>query len=418
MILLKNAIYIDPLSFTQEETSILVEEGAGKGILFVGSDTRADQVIDCRGKFVTRAFVNGHHHVYSALARGMHAPKKIPTNFSETLEYIWWTLDQKLDADMIRLSALTTAIACAKRGCTFVIDHHASPNMLKGSLEIIAKAFDEVGVGHLLAYEITDRYGEAKAVESLEESDEYLENHRGLVGMHASFTVEQDTLLKAVKIATKHNTGIHIHVAEDPVDEKLTREKYGVSVMERLNQVGALNLKGNILGHGLHLDMAERELVKNSGSWMVVNADSNLNNRVGFFTSKGIGDKVMLGTDGMHSDMIKSAQTAFFAGQNFDEVNMGMIYNRLRNSERYLHENGHDFGENNLLLLDYDSPTPLTENNFIGHFFFGFENRHITHSISNGKLIYSEGKVPTVDEESILKESVKTAMYLWDEMVG
>lgn len=416
MILLKNATYIDPLSFTQKETSILVEEGAGKGILFVGSDTRADQVIDCRGKFVTRAFVNGHHHVYSALARGMHAPKKNPTNFSETLEYIWWTLDQKLDADMIRLSALTTAIACAKRGCTFAIDHHASPNMLKGSLEIIAKAFDEVGLGHLLAYEITDRYGEAKAVESLEESDDYLKNRPGLVGMHASFTVEQHTLIKAVEIAAKHNTGVHIHVAEDPMDEKFTREKYGVSVMERLHQTGALDLKGNILGHGIHLDKEERELVKNSGSWMAVNADSNLNNRVGFFTSEGFGDKIMLGTDGMHSDMIKSAQTAFFAGQNFDNIDMGMVYNRLRSSEKYLHENGHAFGENNLIVLDYDSPTPLTENNFIGHFFFGFENRHITHSISNGKLIFSEGKLQTVDEEIILKESAKAAMDLWDKM--
>ncbi|PLW92159.1 MAG: amidohydrolase [Marinilabiliales bacterium] len=417
MILLKNATYIDPLSFTQKETSILVEEGTGKGIKFVGPDARADKVIDCRGKFVTRAYVNGHHHVYSALARGMHAPKKSPTNFSETLEYIWWTLDQKLDAEMIRLSALTTAIACAKRGCTFAIDHHASPNMLKGSLEIIAKAFDEVGVGHLLAYEITDRYGEAKAVESLEESDDYLKNRPGLVGMHASFTVEQHTLLKAVEIAAKHNTGVHIHVAEDPVDEKLTREKYGVSVMERLRQAGALDLKGNILGHGLHFDDDEREIVKNSGSWMAVNADSNLNNRVGFFTSKGLGDKIMLGTDGMHSDMIKSAQTALFAGQNFDEVDMGMIYNRLRNSEKYLHENGHAFGENNLIVLDYDSPTPLTENNFIGHFFFGFENRHITHSISNGKLIYADGKILSVDEENILKESAKAAMLLWDEMV-
>ena len=417
MILLKNATYIDPLSFTQKETSILVEEGTGKKILFVGPDTRAEKVIDCRGKFVTRAFVNGHHHVYSALSRGMHAPKKSPSNFSETLEYIWWTLDQKLDADMIRLSALTTAIACAKRGCTFAIDHHASPNLLKGSLEIIAKAFDEVGVGHLLAYEITDRYGEAKAIESLEESDDYLKNRPGLVGMHASFTVEQHTLLKAVEIAAKHNTGVHIHVAEDLVDEKLTREKYGVSVMERLRQAGALDLKGNILGHGLHFDDEEREIVKNSGSWMAVNADSNLNNRVGFFTSKGIGDKIMLGTDGMHSDMIKSTQTAYFAGQNFDEVDMGLIYNRLRNSEKYLHENGHAFGENNLIVLDYDSPTPLTENNFIGHFFFGFENRHITHSISNGKLIYADGKVLTVDEEAILKESAKAAMHLWDEMV-
>lgn len=416
MILLKNATYIDPLTFETTTSNMLVDDSVGGEFSFVSAETTAENVIDCSGKLVTQAFVNGHHHVYSALARGMNAPKKIPQNFSETLEYVWWTLDQCLDADMIRLSAFTTAMACAKHGCTFAIDHHASPNFLKGSLEIIAKAFDEVGVGHLLCYEITDRYGEAKTIESLEESDEYLNNRSGLVGIHASFTVNDDTLLKAVAIARKHNTGIHIHVAEDPIDEKLTREVCGFSVMERLRRAGALELNSNILGHGIHLDDAERELVHNSSSWIAVNADSNLNNRVGFFTSKGMSDRIMLGTDGMHSDMIKSAQTAFFAGQNFDNIGMGDIYTRLRNSEAYIQQKGIAHGSNNLIVLDYDSPTPVTQQNFMGHFFFGLEARHIQHTIANGKLIFSEGKVLTVDEAIILKESKLAAQHLWKLM--
>ncbi|PKP02663.1 MAG: amidohydrolase [Bacteroidetes bacterium HGW-Bacteroidetes-6] len=416
MILLKNATYIHPDSFEISEGHMLIAEKWGGGFSFVTDETTADKIIDCKGKIVTQAFVNGHHHVYSALARGMNAPKKIPQNFSETLEYVWWTLDQCLDKDMIRLSALTTAMACAKHGCTFAIDHHASPNMLKGSLEIIAQAFDEVGVGHLLCYEITDRYGEAKTAESLEESDEYLNNRPGLVGMHASFTVNEDTLLKAIAIARKHNTGIHIHVAEDPIDEKLTREKYGFSVMERLRRAGALELNHNIFGHGIHLDDAERELVLNSNSWMAVNADSNLNNKVGFFTTKGLGDRIMLGTDGMHSDMIKSAQTAFFAGQNFDSVDMGDIYTRLRNAGKYIQGMEIAYGSNNLIVLDYDSPTPVTRNNFMGHFFFGLEGRHVLHTISNGKLIYSEGKILTIDEDVVLSESRQAALRLWEKM--
>jgi cytosine/adenosine deaminase-related metal-dependent hydrolase len=416
MILLKNATYIHPLTFETTTGNMLVDDSVGAGFSFVPAETTAEINIDCSGKFVTQAFVNGHHHVYSALARGMNAPKKIPQNFSETLEYVWWTLDQCLDADMIRLSALTTAMACVKHGCTFAIDHHASPNFLKGSLEIIAKAFDEVGVGHLLCYEITDRYGAEKAAESLEESDEYLKQRNGLVGLHASFTVEEDTLWKAVAIAHAHETGIHIHVAEDPIDEKLTREKYGFSVMERLRRAGALELNHNILGHGLHLDEAERELVRNSSSWMAVNADSNLNNRVGFFTSKGIGDRIMLGTDGMHSDMIKSAQTAFFAGQNFDNIGMGDVYARLRNSATYIQQKGVAHGSNNLIVLDYDSPTPVTQQNFMGHFFYGLEARHIQHTIANGKLIFSEGKILSIDEEIVLKESKLAAQILWDKM--
>jgi len=416
MILLKNATYIHPETFEITSGHMLVNEAPGAGFKFVPAETKADKTIDCNGMLVTQAFVNAHHHVYSALSRGMNAPKKSPTNFSETLEYIWWNLDQCLDQDMVRLSALTTAMNCAKHGCTFAIDHHASPNFLKGSLETIAKAFDEVGVGHLLCYEITDRYGVEKAQESLDESDEYLNNRRGLVGLHASFTVEEDTLLKSVAIADKHKTGIHIHVAEDPMDEKFTKEKYGCSVVQRLERAGALSLKNNIFGHGIHMDVKERTLVRESGTWMAVNFDSNLNNRVGFFTSSELGDRIMLGTDGMHSDMIKSAQTALFAGQNFDNVSWSDIYTRLRNGARYLHESSIPHGSNNLVILDYDSPTPVTQNNFLGHFYFGLEGRHIKHTIADGKLIYSEGKILTADEDTILKESRKAAQLLWDKM--
>ena len=119
---------------------------------------------------MTKSFAVGHHHVYSALARGMGAPKKNPENFVEILEYIWWTLDKCLDEEMIEYSALTTAIACAKAGSTFVIDHHASPFAVKNSMEIIGKAFDKVGVSHLLCYEISDRDGLEIAEQGLEET--------------------------------------------------------------------------------------------------------------------------------------------------------------------------------------------------------------------------------------------------------
>ncbi|PKP19789.1 MAG: amidohydrolase, partial [Bacteroidetes bacterium HGW-Bacteroidetes-21] len=176
MILLKNATFIDWKTLEFSKTNILVEEGANGNISFVNADhpslTEAgNTIIDCKGKLVTKSFVVGHHHVYSAMATGMGAPKKTPTNFQEILKYVWWTLDKCLDKDMIEYSALTTAIACAKAGTTFVIDHHASPNAVDGSLEIIANAFDRVGVSHLLCYEISDRDGREIAEKGLEETE-------------------------------------------------------------------------------------------------------------------------------------------------------------------------------------------------------------------------------------------------------
>lgn len=406
MTIFKNIQFIDPDTF----------EITTRDLKCYDRSALTEDVIDASALYAIRSFVNGHHHVYSALARGMHAPRKSPSNFSETLEYIWWTLDQCLDADMIRISALVTAMACAKNGCTFVIDHHASPSHLKGSLEIIARAFDEVGIGHLLAYEITDRYGVSRATEALEETAEYLKTRKGLVGLHASFTVGNETLNKCVNLATATGTGFHIHVAEDPVDQEITLAEYGCSVVKRLQNHGVFDLQGNIFAHCLHLDEEERKIIADSKTTVVVNADSNLNNKVGYFSSRGLGDRIMLGTDGMHSDMIKSAQTAFFSGQNHDkQASIPAIYHRLRHAHTYLKEIGISDDES-FVIFDYDSPTPITSGNFAGHFFFGLENRHIKYTVSDGELIYKNGLITRVDEKAILAESRILAGNLWNKM--
>ena len=184
MIILKNATYIDWQSLEFSKTSILVNKGIDNNISFISNSEIENyknvETIDCSGKLVTKSFGVGHHHVYSSLSRGMGAPKKNPQNFQEILKYVWWTLDKCLDQEMIEYSALTTAIACAKAGSTFAIDHHASPFAVEGSLEIIANAFEKIGVSHLLCYEISDRDGMNITNKGLKETESYLKNKQAL----------------------------------------------------------------------------------------------------------------------------------------------------------------------------------------------------------------------------------------------
>ncbi|HBF87287.1 MAG TPA: amidohydrolase [Bacteroidales bacterium] len=416
--ILKNATFIDwqTLEFKQN-TNIKVHEGLNGKIEFVNTTPQSENVLDCTGKIVTKSFACGHHHVYSALARGMNAPKKSPENFFEILQYVWWTLDKCLDKDMIEASALYTAMASAKSGVSYVIDHHASPFAIEGSLEIIAKAFDKVGVSHLLCYEITDRDGLDKAEAGLMETENYLKNRNGLVGLHASFTVGNGTLKKSVDLAKKYNSGIHIHVAEDLHDQAECWEKYDKRVVERLNDFGALSFSKTILGHCLHLHEDERKLIRNSKVWVVQNAESNLNNNVGFFNSCGLGDNIMLGTDGMHSDMLRSAKAAFYIGQAHDTIDYPGVYNRFRNVHKYLQTNGlSGDGENNLVVMDYDTPTDFNQQNFLGHFLFGLESRQVKHVISSGKLIVKDGIVVNVNEQEVLEFGRKQGKILWDKM--
>lgn len=421
-LLLKNATYIDWETLSFRTTDIIVNEGVDNHIKFFSNYpendlTSIDHVLDCKGKIVTKSFAVGHHHAYSALARGMYPPEKSTSCFYDILKNIWWTLDKCLDEEMIEYCALTTAIACAKAGSTFVIDHHASPNAIKGSLEIIAGAFEKVGISHLLCYEISDRDGKDVARKGLDETSSYLENHQGLVGLHASFTIEDDTMLSAVELMNNFNSGIHIHVAEDKYDQEHCLKNYKKRVVSRLSNFGILKSSKTILAHCLHLDDKEKDLIYNSPCWVVQNTESNLNNNVGYFDGRGLGENIMSGTDGMHSDMLQSVRSAYLVGQGFDSINYRSAYTRFRNVHYYLKKNGfRGDGDNNLVILDYDSPTGINTDNFLSHFIYGFNSRHINDVISNGRVIVENRVVKTVDEADILNVSRSLSVRLWDKM--
>jgi cytosine/adenosine deaminase-related metal-dependent hydrolase len=421
---LKDATYIDWKTLAITSTHLAVFPGDDGGIQFLDALPPAvdlgtdDRILDCHQRPVTRAFGCGHHHIYSALARGMPAPAKIPHNFSEILQYIWWHLDKSLNTDMIEASALVSALYCAKNGVTFVIDHHASPFAIDGSLETIASAFDRVGIAHLLCYEISDRDGEGPKEKGLQETESFLSAGRqGHVGLHASFTVGDDLLKQAIDLAYKHNTGLHVHVAEDAVDQDACLKKYNKRVVERYADAGALELSKSIFSHCIHLNKREKQLLRESSIYIVQNTESNLNNNVGVTNYRELGENIILGTDGMHSDMLRSAKATFLIGQATEGLTMEAVYRRFRKVHNYIRENGFSGdGENNLVILDYDSPTDINASNFLGHFVYGIDARHVDSVIAGGKLIVENRRLLTVAEDEILAYSREMGRQLWAKM--
>jgi cytosine/adenosine deaminase-related metal-dependent hydrolase len=421
---LKNAQFIDYQSFEISNTNLAVESGP-QGATSISqaipeTDAMAveDRIIDCKGKFVTKSFGCGHHHIYSTLARGMPAPRKTPTNFSEVLEYVWWHIDKRLDLEMIEASALASAIYCAKNGVTFVIDHHASPFAIEGSLETIASAFDRVGISHMLCYEMSDRDGAEIREKGLAETDSFLTSGRaGHVGLHASFTVGEKLLTDSIALAKKHQTGLHIHVAEDKADQDHAQASFGKRVMERLSDAGALELNKSIFGHCIHLSPGELKLLQDSSIWVVQNVESNQNNNVGVAGYGDLASQMMLGTDGMHCDMLRSAKAVFLTGQATEGIGFDTVYERFRNVHRYIQSTGTaGDGDNNLGILDYDPPTDLTQDNFLGHFVYGIDARHVESVISQGQLIVENRKITTVDEKEILTHARAMGQKLWDKL--
>ena len=382
-----------------------------------GSGTR----LACDGVLVVPGNVCAHTHLYSALARGMPYAFEPPTTFLQILQRIWWRLDRALDLDAVRASALVGGMEALLSGTTTLIDHHASPNAIDGSLDAIADALGALGVRSVLCYETSDRDGSRRALAGIAENGRFLRAQRplarGLVGAHASFTLSNDTLAACAELGA----GLHIHAAEDLVDERDAEARCGVSVVERLAAVGALDDR-TLLAHGVHFDDTELELVSAADATIAHNARSNMNNGIGRARVAALGPRLALGTDGIGSDMFEESRTAYFRLHDDGEgaaADWPLV--RLAESARLA---GRIYAEPllgtlepgapaDLVVLDYAAPAPLDERSFGGHWVFGLAARHVRHVMVAGEWVVRNRRLTQLDQDELAAHARMEAAELW-----
>lgn len=253
--------------------------------------------------------VNAHTHLYSGLAAfGMPPLAPEPSHFVEILERLWWRLDRALDANILRASARSYVAKAIRAGTRALVDHHESPAMIEGSLDILAEVCEEFRMPTLLCYGATERNGgREEARRGLAECRRFIEGSategvRGLVGLHASFTVSDDTIREAADLARELDTALHLHVAEDRADVRDAQQRGFAGVLDRLESLNAL-VPNSIFAHGVHLTREEVARCEAARCWLVQNPRSNANNRVGFAAQLGASQRVALGTDGFESAM-------------------------------------------------------------------------------------------------------------------
>jgi len=412
-----------------EETDLRIQDGIITKREKNLSPDNAEEVVDLHGKFIMHGLPCAHTHMYSSLARGMPPPEESPKNFPEILQKIWWRVDRSLDEESIYYSALIGAVEAVRWGTTLLIDHHASPNHISGSLDVIKKAFEDVGIRGILCYEVTDRGGMEKRDQGIEENERFIkanENNpliRGMVGAHASFTLGDDSLQKCAELADKCNTGVHIHVAEDAVDVRVANEKYNTDLISRLEEHTILR-ENSIFAHCIHLLQRDYARIRKAGGWMVHNTRSNMNNNVGYAPTLLFGDRAALGTDGFPADMFEDARLMFFkmrdAGLSPDPLTLEtFITGGVRIASNIFGRKIGPLVKNaaaDLVVLDYDPPTPLTEDNLLFHFLFGMRSSMVNSVMVNGKWIVKDGEVQGVDVPSVYKEASKSAKKLWERI--
>jgi putative selenium metabolism protein SsnA len=396
----------------------------------------AARTLDAAGKVVLPGLINAHTHFYSAFARGLG--KAAPSSdFREVLEHLWWKLDKALVLEDCRVSALVTAIDAVRHGCTTVIDHHASPGAVRGSLGALAGAVRDVGVRACLCYEVSDRDGRAVAADGIAENAEFIASCRGggggellraLFGLHASFTLGDDTLARAVAAARELGAGLHVHVAEAASDQADCMAKHGVRVVERLHRAGALG-PDTIAAHCVHVDEREIALLAESGAVVAHNPQSNMNNAVG---TAGVlamldrGVRVALGTDAMTADMLEELRAAIWAQRNargVPSVAFGEAVAMLTRENPRLASAlwGVPLGEvragaaADLAVLDYDPPTPLSEDTWAGHLVFGLSQARVEATVAAGRVLMEGGVLRLgVDERAVMARARALAARVWE----
>ncbi len=430
-IFLTNALLADIDPIRVEPGSLRIDAGKIVARCPKSAPQSGDEVIDCGGAVVLPGLVNGHTHLYSALAVGMPPPPHDPKTFLEILKLVWWRLDQALDAESIEMSARIGAIDALRCGTTTLIDHHASPNCIAGSLDLIRKGLADIGVRGVLCYETTDRHGLPGAMAGLEENERFLARCKkdsdariaGLVGAHASFTLEDERLDALAKLAAECKTGVHIHVAEDPCDEQNCREKHNTALIDRLSRRGLVR-RESIFAHGTHLSPEAIARVNETGLTMAHNPRSNMNNAVGYAPVASFRGPVMLGTDGIGADMFTEAKHAWFisrhqhAGLSPENV-IAMLTASARRASQSL---GITLGKLNqdaaadVVVTDYIPATALTSDNLPGHFLFAMNSANVVHVVVNGQWAVRDRVVLARDEAATRAAALSVARGLWKRM--
>lgn len=394
--------------------------------------------LDARGQYIMPGNICAHTHFYGAFARGMAIPGPAPKDFPDILRKLWWPLDKSLTIEDVRASALVMLVEATKHGTTTLIDHHASPNAIDGSLDVIAEAVEQSGLRAVLCYEVTDRDGEEKAIAGIEENVRFIkrmkrssgENGRlaATFGLHASLTLSEKTL-EACRHTAPNGVGFHIHVAEHEADEYDSLAKSGLRVVDRLHRHGILG-PDSIVVHAVHIDAREVALLAESGTWVTHQPRSNMNNGVGVSDVESLmraGVGVCLGTDGFSSTMWEEWKTSYLLHKvwhrdprrmsGFDVARMA-VYNNASLARKFfptaqlgvMVPGAHA----DLIFVDYHSHTPLTADNLPWHIVFGFHESMITTTIVAGEVLMRDRKLLVLDEQAIAEQARELAPAVWE----
>ena len=417
--LLKGGIVVELEPASVEQVDLRIE---GERIIARGPDLPAapdDEVVALSGKVIFPGLVSAHHRLHAVLGRGMPRPKL--DGYQELLEKFRWRYEEALDLDAVQVASTVGGLEALQCGTTTLFDWHSSPRVVQGSLVRLARGLHEVGVRGVLSYAVTDRRGAALRDQGLAETVDFVRKargrFRGQVGSGPLCTVGKEGLQGLSEAVKTTSAGLHLPLAEDPLDERLSVERFGSSPVARLLELGLLSPQC-LLAHVGHLSWPELAQVISTGSWLAHTPRSNMESEVGYAPALRFGARALLGTDGVSADMFAEVQAAWLrsrdAGQPIDALRYLTNGHRLASQAFGLQVGLMREGSvADLLILDYLPPTPLTAQNLAWHVIFGLGSRHVDSVMVDGVWRVWARRALSVNPSVVAEQAREAAAAVW-----
>lgn len=405
-----------------------IEEVGQSGSIKINSNEKIKEY-NLGGRLVIPGILNPHSHLYSSLSVGL-SPLGANDDFMGVLSNFWWPLDAAMDEESVYYSAMSGILNAIKHGVTCIVDHHASMNYVNGSLDVIKKAFSLTGLKGILCFETSNRKSNSNVSGHIAENISFAQSHfsdgniKGMVGLHANLTLSDEDLLQVSKAVNEKQDklSIHIHCGEAKDDYKFCIEKGYKGPVDRLNNFNLIG-KNSILAHCVHVSDKDMEIINEIEPWVVFNSESNANNRVGKAKRDNF-HRYLIGTDGMSFDMVSSFRSHYLLGKGLSED-----FAKLQNvffdwPEIFLKNYFPNTGkiqkgmDADIAVLDYVPQTSILSENLVGHLIFGAKGGNAYMTISNGNILYMDGKITFTSEESLIKDIKKAAKELHRRYYG
>ena len=441
-LLVENAtVVIDPLSGEfSRSVSVAVEGGliaaVGEAAELRRQYPRAERIAGA-GALLLPGLIDAHTHLYAALTPGMPLKGDPPQNFPQVLRGVWWRWDKALNDQDVHLSALVGCMASIRNGITTIFDHHASPAAVEDSLSRVAAAVEQCGLRACLAYEVSDRDGAAVRDRGVAENRRFIREARvkyqgrirGLFGLHAVYSLCDESLRRCAQEAADLEVGCHLHVAEHAPEVEQFARTHTQGIVQFLAEIGILGPK-SIAAHTVQLTGRDIAALKNSGAFNVHNPKSNMGNGVGIAPvaeMMRLGQPVGLGSDGFYDlpqelQIAKLLQTLASGNPSgfSDRWALQMVYGHNARFAAQLF--GYPFGKiaegyaGDLILVSYDPPTPVHEGNLAGHLVAALSAGGVRTVIAAGRVLLREGELLCVDEERVLAQARAQAEAIWSRL--